>query len=77
MPDNDNGADEALEQHLENIAAQRKIIHQAEYQIAKAEIEIAEIYLDLKNDGFNVVAVKKMAHMRELMLLAGLKKGEA
>jgi uncharacterized protein (UPF0335 family) len=68
MPDT-NGADQALQDYLTRIEA-------LEAQIELAQDQIAEIYADVKLDGFDPKAVKKMIKSRKIELVKDIDAGE-
>jgi uncharacterized protein (UPF0335 family) len=66
---NTNGADQALQDYLTRIEA-------LEAQIELAQDQIADIYKDVKLDGFDVKAVKKMVKSRKIELVKDIDSGE-
>ena len=64
-----NGADQALQDYLARIEA-------LEAQIELSKEQLTDIYLDVKNDGFDVKAVKKMVKSRKIELVKDLDSGE-
>lgn len=54
-----NGADQALQDYLTRVEA-------LEDQIDLAKEQLADIYADMKLDGFDVKAVKKMVKSRKI-----------